>query len=470
MKKHRTPRLRHRSLFVEGLESRAMLAGNVTAAVRGGTLFVTGDNLDNQVVIQQTGTNQFSVVGVTASATTVNGKAEGIAFTGNGVRNFEINLRGGNDTLGISNDLAYLDALAAELAAGPGAPLTPPATTATALSLRGYANIRGAAGNDAIAVNLVAGGSIFVDANAGSDAVVVEGSTAASLVVNSDSGNQQTDAADYVRIRDVTTRGALVVNTWAGDDNVLLTDDTALVMVLNTGVGATTGSATDNDTLAAARLVASANVVIHTLAGADSVTVTDVDAGFFLAAGGSGNDTMGFAYLDGRNATLLGEGGNDSITVDDTINAEDPATPVVVDDTNNTEVTGLLLIDAGSGNDTVNVNGDVAFNPEIRNLTIVTLAGNDIVSLSNLTLSGNATIDLGTGNDSLTMDTVAASGFIHAFLGSGDDDVTITNTTAAGSSRARFFGGLGADTFTDGGGNGVRGTDYFLFDIETVLP
>src|SRR4029078_8520731 len=49
MKKHLRTKIRTRSLFLENLETRAMLAGNVTAAVRGGTLFVTGDNADNAV-------------------------------------------------------------------------------------------------------------------------------------------------------------------------------------------------------------------------------------------------------------------------------------------------------------------------------------------------------------------------------------------------------------------------------------
>ncbi|MGI8979384.1 MAG: beta strand repeat-containing protein [Pirellulaceae bacterium] len=621
MKKHRTARLRHRPLFVEGLETRAMLAGNVTASVRAGTLFVTGDNLANDVVIQQTGPNRFTVVGVAGSATKVNNKAEGVVFTGNGVRNFEIDLRAGNDTLGISNDLSYLDALSAELAAGPGGPVTASATTATALSLRGYANIRGGAGNDALAVNLLAGGAIFVDANAGSDAVVIEGSTAAALLVNTGTANQTTDAGDYLRIRNVAARGAITANTFSGDDVVLLTDASASTFAVNVGVGATTGTATDFDNLIVARLVSRGSVLLFAGAGDDAVGVNDVDGIFFLAVGGSGNDTMTFANLDVASASLIGETGDDSITVDDTIDPENPGVPILVDDTLNTEVTGLLHIDTGAGDDTVNVNGDVTFNPELGSLNILTLAGVDTVSASNLSLTGKAVIDLGTGedsltaggiasdgdillfggtdndivaatgviarfflavggsgnddmsfgglnvanaslvgevgndtiilddtlnaldpatpivvdattvtqvtdllhidsgagddtvsvngdaafnlsvgrlnvwtfggidtvtianltatgtinvdtadgNDSLTLDTVSTDGELNVFLGTGDDTVTATNVSAAGGARARYFGSLGDDTFTDGGGNGVEDEDYFLFDIENVL-
>lgn len=440
MKKHRTTRSRPRRLFLEGLETRAMLAGNVTASVSGGTLFVTGDNADNEVVIQQTGTDQFTVVGVSGSATTVNGKAEGIVFTGNGVRNFEIDLRGGNDTLGISNDLTYLDTLSAELAAGPGAPVTAAATTASALSLRGYANIRGGSGNDAIAVNLVAGGSILINAGAGADAVVVEGSTAASLLILADTGNSSTDAADYVRIRGVTTRSSIVLNSYGGDDTAVLADDTANVMVLDVGLG--------NDSLSAARLVTSADVLIFGGGGDDTLTVTDVDANFFLAVGGSGNDTMGFAYLDVNNASLLGSGGEDAITVDDTINAEDPMTPIVVDDTNNTQVTGLLLIDAGSENDTVKINGDATFNPQLGRLNIWTFGGNDAVSVSNVSLTGTAVIDGGTGDDSLAVAGMTTGGNVLIFAGTGNDAVTVSGVAA------QFFlavGGIGNDNMAFGG-------------------
>ena len=431
MKKHRSDRLRHRRLFLESLETRAMLAGNVTAVVRGGTLFVTGDNADNNVVIQQTGVNQFTVVGVTGSATTVNGKAAGIVFTGNGVRNFEIDLRGGNDTLGISNDLTYLDALSAELAAGPGGPVTPSATTASALSLAGYANIRGGLGNDAIAVNLRAGGSIFVDANAGSDAVVVEGSTAVSLLVNTDTGNQSTDGADYLRIRNVAiSRSSIVANTYSGDDTLLLTDDSAAAFVINSGVGATTSGHTDFDNLIAARLVARGDILIFAGADDDTVGVNDIDARFFLAVGQNGNDTMTFAYLDVNNASLIGEAGNDTITVDDTIDPENPGVPIVVDDTLNTEVTGLLHIDSGAGDDTVNINGDAAFHPELGSLNIWTFAGADTVRVSNLSLTSFAWMDVGAGADSLTVGNLATNGDVFIFGGTENDVVGVTNVTA----------------------------------------
>ena len=445
-----------------------MLAGNVTAAVRGGTLFVTGDNLDNAVVIQQTGTNQFAVVGATDSGTMVNGKPVGTVFAGSKVRNFEIDLRGGNDSLGISNNSDYLTALNAELLGGP---VTGPGVAADALHLAGHANIRGGTGNDAIAVQLVAGGAIFVDANAGSDAVVVEGSTAASLFVSADTGNQRTDGADYVRIRNVAiAKGVITVNTWAGNDRVDLADDSALTIIVDTGVGATISGVTDVETVNAARLNARHDVLIFGGAGNDSQNMNDVTAHFLLVVGGSGDDHISVGRLRLGSASLIGENGDDSILIDDSLNVEDPATPIVVTVDNISKVTGLMHIDAGAGNDTVNVNGNDPISMDFGSLNVWTFGGNDTIILFYVNVARNVSVDAGSGNDSLLLDTVIAGGNINAYLLDGNDSVTMMDSSAAGSGHARFFGGLGADSFTDGGGNGTKGVDYFLFDFETLLP
>ncbi len=467
MKKHRTSRLRHRPLFVEGLETRAMLAGNVTASVRGSTLFVSGDNLDNSVVIQQTGPSRFTVAGAPGSDTSVNRRTLGTAFVANNVRNFEIDLRGGNDSLGISNSDVYLTELQAEFLGGPQAA---PGLPADALTLRGYANIRTGLGDDAIAVQLNASANIFVDSNAGSDAVVVEGSTATALLINADTGNQSTDGDDFVRVRDVVvTRGALVINTFAGNDNILLTDSSAVAVVVNAGVAVVTSGALDFDNISAARLETRGDILFFGGANVDNLNFSDLTGNFLLVIGGRGGDAINVARLDVRGATLIGELGNDVITLDDSINVEDPATPVLVDESNFTSVTGLLHIDTGAGDDEVNVVGDFTFAAALGALNVWTYGGNDTVSLTNLSLTGNVLIDLGSGNDDLTMDAVATDAAINAFLLDGDDTATITATTAAGGSRARFYGGAGFDTFTDGGGNGVEGSDYFLFEFEEVI-
>ena len=53
-----------RKFFLESLEPRAMLAGNVNVFVSGGTLFVQGDADDNAVLIQQEDNGVYSVTGI----------------------------------------------------------------------------------------------------------------------------------------------------------------------------------------------------------------------------------------------------------------------------------------------------------------------------------------------------------------------------------------------------------------------
>src|SRR3954465_2470515 len=63
-----------RKLNVEGLENRALLAGNVAVSVSGGTLFITGDGFGNGVAVQQLDSGKYFVsgFGLNGSNTTVN--------------------------------------------------------------------------------------------------------------------------------------------------------------------------------------------------------------------------------------------------------------------------------------------------------------------------------------------------------------------------------------------------------------
>ena len=95
-----------RRLMPELLESRRMLAGNVQVALSGGTLYLTGDNLDNSVTIAATGTpNQFTVTGLTdlnSNPTSINHVADG-SQTFSNVTNISVSLKGGDDFFGYQN-------------------------------------------------------------------------------------------------------------------------------------------------------------------------------------------------------------------------------------------------------------------------------------------------------------------------------------------------------------------------------
>ncbi len=89
-----------RRLCAESLESRELLAGDVTLKVIGGNLFMTGDNANNSVTIAGTATpGKFTVTG--AAGTKIDGKA---AETVTGISASIIaNLNDGNDVLKVNN-------------------------------------------------------------------------------------------------------------------------------------------------------------------------------------------------------------------------------------------------------------------------------------------------------------------------------------------------------------------------------
>src|SRR5437899_5059569 len=109
----------HRTLKVEQLERRAMLAGNVAVSVSGGNLFVTGDNHDNAVLIQEVddgdgkaSTHAYAVTGFDFADAMVTGFESGPTTIHGGVdvgggthvvrgvtANIIIDLKKGNDAL-----------------------------------------------------------------------------------------------------------------------------------------------------------------------------------------------------------------------------------------------------------------------------------------------------------------------------------------------------------------------------------
>src|SRR5829696_2571269 len=90
---------RHRSLFLEPLESRMVLDGSVRAFIAGGTLFLQGDGQDNEILIEQTALRQF-IVSSRDGSTRINGQTGPRTFTRVG-NNLDISLGRGNDVVEI---------------------------------------------------------------------------------------------------------------------------------------------------------------------------------------------------------------------------------------------------------------------------------------------------------------------------------------------------------------------------------
>jgi hypothetical protein len=104
---------------VEGLETREVMAGNVTAAVNNGVLNIVGDNQSNGVLIQQIGDKQFKITGQNQNAsTTINGQA--YVTVSNVSKDIVVNLNGGDDFVIVEGLAGYQLAGSLKVNAGDG--------------------------------------------------------------------------------------------------------------------------------------------------------------------------------------------------------------------------------------------------------------------------------------------------------------------------------------------------------------
>jgi len=157
---------RCRSLLVERLESRAVLAGDVQAVVYGQMLVIWGDDQSNGVTLTYESTTQtYHVVGKDAGGgpTTINGLDTSIpandqSFTS--IKQVSVVLRGGDDEFSIGSPQAIDTVITQWLAISMG-----DGNDQVQLGQAG----NGAGGADPVALSLHTGMSVTVDLGAGND-------------------------------------------------------------------------------------------------------------------------------------------------------------------------------------------------------------------------------------------------------------------------------------------------------------
>jgi hypothetical protein len=118
-----------------------------------------------------------------------------------------------------------------------------------------------------------------------------------------------------------------------------------------------------------------------------------------------------------------------------------------------TEVAGSAVIDAGSGNDSIEELRDEVtgafggvFLSDLqvsRVLTIVLGTGDDTLDVDDVVVRGTAVVDAGSGNDIVDIAGSTVKGLFLAVMGSGTDELAIFNSVAK---RIGLNGGSGADT------------------------
>jgi hypothetical protein len=380
--------MKRKRFGIEALESRAMLAGNITIEQNGDTLSVTGDDLGNDFTLIRDDQGQLVATGF---GTTVNGGVAPLAFTG--INNIVIDGNGGDDSVFIDHNNIPLNSVQVDLGDGDDA-FEINRTSIQSLS------IAGGNGDDIIVIGIPFQADITTQA--GVDAAVAAGSVGAVSNLLFDGG----EGADEFYANRVfgegnwsialgegndtyatywTSSGALVLNGGGGDDSISIGyhvsneatnvqgadgNDLLSVYISNFKRDAAFGGGNGFDTVAIDTNYFERSIVIDTGSDADTfvlaANVIDLNA-TIVSGGGDDNGRIGRRYDNSLGGNIVRE---------------------------------QLYVDTGSGNDTAvfSVN-------DVRNFFGILGSGND-----NATFDYNLIRDYGVLDGGGGFDTVARNG------------------------------------------------------------
>ena len=273
--KMRPSRSGRRPLFVENLERRELLAGNVAVSLTGGLLTITGNNAANHITVYQQANGRFNIAGL-----------DGEHFTGPTtnllVRSITANLQGGDDSI----------VIAAQPVEG-GEELLP-------AQVIGAVTVNGGQGSDAITVSVI--GRMIGTLPAPNLSVMIDGGYQTS-------GSQN----DTVVILNTAT-SLLSVNTWGGADTVNLFNVLSLTTLINTDVGGDTVNVSESAAL-------NASITLGTVAETGTTNAVNLENGLYgtLTVGGTGGiDNVAVAStVAALSLTISTYNGNDAIILTD---------------------------------------------------------------------------------------------------------------------------------------------------------
>jgi len=434
LRSHKTRRASRSSLHLESLERRLPLAGNVTAQLSGSTLLLTGDALDNVLMVASAAGGKMAVLG--APGTTINGSTNAFT-TPRAVTSIVANLNGGNDAIGFGNNatvfgtqLSYLGFLVPPFDAGAlQAAINAAASGVTTFSLPGSLSVTTGDGNDAVGIFGNVGGSVV--ANLGSAVGPKKGN---GFMI----GDPDASAASRVGGVVSVVGGAQNDSVWifkanTGDVSLALGNGRNEAFVY--GIGSTIGSF--------AYTGGTANDYVYL---GDDLTVKNSVTVF---TGNQGEDGIGLI-------TKVNVGG--SVVV----NTGTGADYDFIDIYDNITIRRDLSVTTGSGNDGFNVGfstigGGAAFNSG---------AGNDLIRFGNSTVGLNTVIDAGAGNDTVRSENLTTRYNLFVYLGAGNDQLTLNNAKAF---AAFLYGGTGTNALTTNAATrtGVRTLRSFQFQTVT---
>ena len=383
--------MKNRLMGVENFEDRLLMAGNVTASIRGGTLFVDGDDSSNSIAIYR-GANagQIVVQGFDLDGgTTINGGTANQTVTLEGFNNgVVVKMNKGDDRVSLTN-----------------------------LAVPGGVDLNGGQGHDTIHVGLDPNNlapSLWPGLTVGA---VTIGET---ITVRGDSGN------DTVYLSGLNVAKNENIDLGDGDDTFIKPvgnlDQIGGSLTINFGRG------NDRAEGLADFQVSQSFAAIHSSSGTLFIEVSDaqVDGNVNIQTG-RGADTITLDDIRTPAMTVRSFEGNDVVTL-----------------RHSTSRIANVRVETGAGHDTLNLEGLIA-----GSLRASTQAGDDRLNVSNAQIT-DAFFSTDVGRE---IGSIVGSNFgiLTVNLGGNSDRLTVSNTTA--STRADFDGGTGDDRLIDGGGN-----------------
>lgn len=422
---------RHRKLHMEQMEAREMMAGDVSASVVKGTLYLTETagqtNRDNSVLISQIAPGKIRVAG---NATTTDGTISKV----NGQNFADFNVMGGLDIkFAGGSDLVVFDGTSIPTFTSANIDLAaPPATLGASQSLTRNDTVSKSDADSLMMWGANITGTLTVNTGADHDWVYLgDKVTVGTAIIHTGASHDEVEfaGAHILQCLDVQTFDTLAENDadvvyfhtdldlvqptrvdsnanirmGGGDDSLFLTDPTVpdsnvWYRGLHVGDSLSVDMGAGNDTAYLRNLRVEHDFLLNMGAGADTVdmhqTQIDGEFGFAPAAGGNLSiqmfadaaendaDTVNmFKIGAGGNMSILMGGGNDSLTLTSVSSQSD------------------MTLDAGAGDDNVQLNDVLALDNFFANLG----DGNDLLNIVDLrALFGTAKLDGGAGTDRLT--------------------------------------------------------------------
>jgi hypothetical protein len=387
-----------RRLKLEHLETRAMLAGNVSVSVSGGNLLVRGDNSSNQIAIVQFDVGKYAVVGL--NGTKVNGSTDPVV-KGGVKNNIDVDLKNGHDILGIGNDIGLLEDLAYEYDLELPE-IDFPEGTPKCLTVPKHLNIKLGSGNDVAGVVAKVGLRINADLGSGNDTLgIIDSQVKDDIIVRGGSGS------DLVGIVETKISQMLDVNLGDGD-NILGVEDVSI------GESAVVITGKHDDEVYFGNSSIKHNLIVRTGSGHDGVVVGS-SIGVTEAEGESSG---GYGIEVGNNVDIDTGSGNDYVDVSG-------------------DIDNLLKVSTGSGHDEVYM-----YYVEAEDLVALLGSGNDYLSAYGVKVHDDALLDAGSGNDSAYIRYSEVDDVLTALMGSGSDFLEICDSWAK---KANLDGGSGKD-------------------------